>query len=331
MKLVLVGLDGGAHVAGSLRAAAPAVGHEAMLADVRDSESRSRFVNALCYRLDRRPARLHAFGRRLAALCAQQRPALVLCTGQSPLGAGAHDALDALGIERRVWLTDDPFNPAHRARWFLRTLHRYAVVFSPRLRNLDELAAAGARAVRHLPFGYDPNLFFVEPPTEPAVDLVFVGGADADRAPILRRLAAEGFSLALYGGYWQRFGLPADAIRGLAEPAAIRRATRAACISLCLVRRANRDGHVMRSYEIAACGGVPLVEDTPEHRSLFGPEGEAALYFADEDQLVAQARRLLADAGLRERLREAAHSRIATADNRYAARLASLSADLVAP
>ena len=54
----------------------------------------------------------------------------------------------------------------------------------------------------------------------------------------------------------------------------------AAKVNLCLVRRAKRDGHVMRSFEIAAVGGCMLAQDTDEHREIFGPEGEAVRLFS---------------------------------------------------
>jgi hypothetical protein len=43
----------------------------------------------------------------------------------------------------------------------------------------------------------------------------------------------------------------------------------------CLVRRSNRNGHVLRSSEIAAIGGRIVTEDTVEHPQLLGPDGDA--------------------------------------------------------
>ena len=64
-------------------------------------------------------------------------------------------------------------------------------------------------------------------------------------------------------------------------------------MNLCLVRRANRDGQVMRSYEAAAIGSCMLVEDTPEHRELFGPDGEAVVYFETIDDMLRRLQLLL--------------------------------------
>jgi hypothetical protein len=53
-----------------------------------------------------------------------------------------------------------------------------------------------------------------------------------------------------------------------------------------------------------------LVEDTPEHRDLFGGEGECVAYFDAVPRLLEQARGLLIDAALRERLAAAVYRRI---------------------
>ncbi len=92
-------------------------------------------------------------------------------------------------------------------------------------------------------------------------------------------------------------------------------------INLCLVRRANRDGHVMRSFEIAALGGVMLAEDTAEHRQIFGPDGQAVVYFRTPEDAVIRARALLADEAERARLSAAARQCIVAGGHTYRDRL----------
>ncbi|MEO2091444.1 MAG: glycosyltransferase, partial [Gemmataceae bacterium] len=82
---------------------------------------------------------------------------------------------------------------------------------------------------------------------------------------------------------------------------------------------ANRDGHVMRSFEAAACGGCVLAEDTEEHRGIFA---DTVTYFRTPDEMVTQARTLLADPDRRRAPAEASHRRIVTdGANTYADRL----------
>ena len=72
-------------------------------------------------------------------------------------------------------------------------------------------------------------------------------------------------------------------------------------------------------------GACLLVEDTREHRRLFGDEGECVVYFDSAPRLIAQARRLVAAPALRAQLAAAAHQRIVVEGrNTYADRLARM-------
>jgi spore maturation protein CgeB len=62
----------------------------------------------------------------------------------------------------------------------------------------------------------------------------------------------------------------------------------------------------MRSYEVPGCGGVLLAQRTPAHQALFA-EGEEAEFFADPQECIIKARRLLADLRLCQAMGAAAH------------------------
>src|SRR5262245_34690242 len=108
-----------------------------------------------------------------------------------------------------------------------------------------------------------------------------------------------GLTVALFGGYWHRHVKTRPCWRGMADQRTIRSASANARVCLCLVRRGNRDGHVMRSFETAAIGGCVLAEDTADHRELFGPEDHAVRYFNTVHGMVQQAKTLVADASVR--------------------------------
>jgi spore maturation protein CgeB len=95
-------------------------------------------------------------------------------------------------------------------------------------------------------------------------------------------------------------------------------------VSLILVRRANRDGSAMRSFEIPACGACCVVEDTEEHREMFGPYGEAVLYFRTSAELVSRVSEAFSDPELRQRLRRNVHKAITARPNTYADRLKTI-------
>jgi spore maturation protein CgeB len=167
---------------------------------------------------------------------------------------------------------------------------------------------------------------FPQPPAGPdaarfAADVVFVGGADRDRVPVMSALSRAGFRLALWGGYWQRHRETRPHARGHADPPTVRQAIAGARVGLCLVRRANRDGHAMRSYEVPAMGGCMLVEDTDEHRAIFGEDGQAVVYFQSLESIIDRLRWLLAHDAERQRLAMAAHRLIVDGHNTYGDRL----------
>ncbi|KAF0180689.1 MAG: hypothetical protein FD161_783 [Limisphaerales bacterium] len=327
VRLVLVGHGGEVHVGAHFLAAARQLGLPAEFLEAEPAYTRSRLVRAVMWRLGRRPARLGAFSREVVRRAAEFQATHVLTTGFAPVSGEALEELRRRGITSLNFLTDDPWNQAQYAPWFLKVLPRYATVFSPRRMNLEDLRTLGCRAVSHLPFAYHPELHFPAEgasAAERAVDVLFAGGADADRLPCVRALVKAGLNVALYGGYWDRHADLRPHARGHADLATLRRVTPAAKMVLCLVRRANRDGHAMRSFEVPAMGGCLLLEDTPEHRELFGADRECAVYFRDEMDVAEQARWLRENPAERDRLAAAARQRITQGRHTYADRLQTM-------
>jgi spore maturation protein CgeB len=327
-KLILVGNGGFAHVAESLLHAGTTVpGLEVMLIDIAQAGSGSRLVNALAWRLlDHRPP-FH--GRVIDSLIAAVREAgacTVLTTGLSPVDAATLRTCRSLGARLLHYSTDDPWNANQSARWLLRALPDYDAVFTPRTRNIDDFVRLGCRDVRHLPFGYDERLLTLpgslgsaSPP-----DVLYVGGADGDRARFFDAFLKAGGDISLVGGFWDRHGHLGSKWLGHRSPGDVVALTRAAKVNIILVRRANRDGHVMRSLEAGALGGCLLVEDTSEHRALFGDEGETVRYFADAEEASLRARLLLQDEHERHRLAAAVRRRICKEGHTYRDRLVQM-------
>jgi spore maturation protein CgeB len=98
-----------------------------------------------------------------------------------------------------------------------------------------------------------------------------------------------------------------------------------AAVNLCLVRRANRDGHSMRTFELAAMGGCMAVEDTPEHRDLFGPDDHLVRYFSSDSSLIPVLQHLLQNPSDRQRLATAVRAQFFDqSGHRYSDRLQSM-------
>jgi hypothetical protein len=327
MKLAIVGSFGGTHLGGSLFRAAERLGIETVRFDAGEAERGGRLAKAIRWRFaDRRPAGLRRFGERVARQCQAEHVDVLVATGSAALDGRAVEMMQRLGIRCVNFASDDPWNPALKAAWQLVALPRYELVLTPRHANLADLRRLGCARVEYLPFGYDEALFGsgTAAPVAPVHDVLFVGGADTERVRFMREFMTDGPLVALVGGYWARFRTTRALALGLKTPSEISALTAAAKVNLCLVRRANRDGHVMRSLEIAAIGGAMLVEDTADHRSFFGEDADCVVYFSDASVAAARAKALIEDPAERQRLAASLRARMADARHTYRDRLQSL-------
>jgi spore maturation protein CgeB len=318
----IVGLFGGNHLGGSLAHAAEALGWKPVLFDAMGAEARGRIGRSLLRRAGlRRPLRLERFGRGVAAECARQNIGFLLATGRAPLAVPELLRLRAAGVTTGVFSSDDPWNARQRVEWYLAALREDDVVFTPRGHTVPEFQAIGCVRVENMPFGYDERFTVAPVAAVPGPEVLFVGGADQDRAAFMTAFAGEEVPASVVGSYWGRYPIAGVTDLGHRSPEEVAALTLAAKVNLCLVRRANRDGHVMRTYEMAATGATMVVEDTADHRALFGTEGEAVVYFRTPEEAAAKSRALLADEPLRLQLRAEAQRRVVTGANTYRDRL----------
>ncbi len=329
-RLVFIGGSGGTNIGQSLFEAAQKLGDTACLINHAEAQSSYRWLNSLSWRFfDKRPFHMADYSQKVQRVCEETKPMVLITTGISPIRAIELTEIKRMGIKSVNYLTDDPWNPAHRCEWFLKALRFYDSVFSVRRANMADLCALGGPAVHYLPFGYDPNLFYPEKLSAEEIlqyesDVIFVGGADVDRVPYIQTLLKAGLKIKLYGSFWERYSATRRITQGQGDVATIRKATRAAKIALCLVRRANRDDNCMRSYEIPAIGACMLAEDTEAHREIFGRDGDAVLYFKTPSEMVERVCFLLAHNDERQRLALAAHTIILQGNHTYRDRLATM-------
>jgi hypothetical protein len=326
-RLLIVGNADDVHVGAHLLKAARGLGIDVHFRDASAAFATSTWRQRVdWWARGRRPSRLREFSAALVRDVAELRPSHVLTTGIAPVDRDALAALGALGVRRLNFLTDDPWNAAHRAPWFMEALREYDEVFSPRRANVSELEAIGGPRVTYLRFGYAPEVHFLQAPDAPEraryeADVMFAGGADADRITLASAFIRAGLRVALYGGYWRDHSATIASWRGFADAAGLRKAVSGATVCLGLVRRANRDGHSMRSFEVPAMGACFLAEDTEDHRAIFGTDGTAAVLFTGATDAVEHARALVGQAGRRQALLAASHRLVTEGRHTYADRL----------
>jgi spore maturation protein CgeB len=325
VELMIIGYGQPGHLGAYLASAADRLKLRFDMADAAEAESPNRLIRSFYWRFrDRRPPRLAAFADRVVEMCSRKRVDLLLSTGRAPLSKHHLEKIRRLGTVVVNYSTDDPWNPGQRAQWFLEALPSYNRIFTPRRANLDEFLRNGVQNVNYMPFGYDEEIHRPLRPTETvarASDLLFVGGCDADRLPLISALIDAGVDVALFGGYWDRHKKTATYARGIADQSVVRAASASARVNLCLVRRANRDEHVMRSFEAAAIGGCILAEDTIDHRALFR---DGAQYFKTVDELVQLTKDLIANPQARNQLSSKLAELMAAGEHTYSKRLESM-------
>ena len=326
VKLALVGHSGGSHLGGSFARAAADLGLPLVFFDMAAAYRGPRLATALSWRLaDRRPLRLHRFSASTVEQCARESPDILIAMGAA-LSQRAVRKLKALGIRCIAFCSDDPWNKTVSGKWHMASLPEYDAIFTPRRSNIADFGALGCGNVHYLPFGFDERLFHASAERREAADwdVLFVGGADKDRVGFMTEFLRCGARTALAGRYWDSFPETRAHSVGTRPPEELNAMTAAAKVNLCLVRRANRDGHVMRSFEIAAAGGCMLAEDTDEHREIFGPDGEAVIYFRTAAEAVERSLWLLSNPAERGRLAGAVRARVGIAKNTYRARLLTM-------
>ncbi|HYA16589.1 MAG TPA: hypothetical protein VEF06_03940, partial [Bryobacteraceae bacterium] len=240
MDIMIVGNEGGTNVGASLERAAKARGLDCRLLDARKATAGPRIAVTLSWRLlGHKPLHLDSFSAMVTDACRRNPPKILIATGQAPLTAASLAEIGKMGIRRVNYSTDDPWNPVHRAQWFLECLPEYDEVYSTRTANLEDFRRHGSKAVEWLPFGYDEELWVSgEEPARPAAgnaQVFFAGAAEDYRIECVRALLAAGIRVAVAGDYWMRTPGLGKCSVGHLSARELRAWTRATPLALCLV------------------------------------------------------------------------------------------------
>jgi spore maturation protein CgeB len=257
--------------------------------------------------------------------------AILICKGSmvAPETLGKIKAITGATLVN--YATDDPFNCRVSNSDIVRSIPQYDLYVCTKRAIMDDVRAARCPNVVYLPFGYKPAVHFPEAPDTAeerarfSSDVAFIGGSDQDRMPYFTALvnAIPELKLALYGGLWNRVPSLRRYWRGFALGRDYRMALGGTKVALNLVRRANRDGHVMRSFEIPACGAFMLAERTAEHLEIL-VEGRETAFFNTPEELVEKVRHYLASDTERGRIASAGYEKVTTQGHTYFHRLIQL-------
>ena len=193
------------------------------------------------------------------------------------------------------------------------------------------LEAAGARQVRYLPFGWDPEAFpvsaqGVDDPSNRKYEVTFIGGWDRHRDQWLAEVAKH-FNLHIWGPpYWGTRGSklvrPCWQGSALSGPSAAH-VIRQSQICLNILRPQNLpDGTNMRTFEIPGCGGFAISTRTSCATEVL-PEPSDGVYFSTVPELLQKIRAHVSSSPKTEGYAKRAHA-IITSRHRYVDRAASI-------
>jgi spore maturation protein CgeB len=323
-----------AHFLEALEASAARGEHEFRFLDEADFIKSSRsFAERIADRVAGRPlSGYQQLNRALVEHAAAFSPDMILIgKGRWFTPAAFEAAKKVSGATLVNWATDDPFNPADNSRELVKSIPLYDLYVCTKNDIMNDVRRAGCANVAYVRFGYKPDVHFPETPATDeererfACDVMFVGGCDAHRIAYFETLirAMPDVKLRLYGAYWDRARALRPYARGFAMAREYRLAVAGAKIAVNLVRRANRDDHVMRTFEIPACGGFMLTERSSTHEELFREDHEAG-FFGSPDELVAKVRSYLPRAENRAMIAAAGHRKITLGHHTYGDRLAEI-------
>jgi spore maturation protein CgeB len=293
----------------------------------------SSWQHKIIYRLlGRRPATTWSLNRELLDVASQCRPDVVLVAKGAYVFPRTLRQLRALGGRLVNYATDDPFNDRAADGWLRSAIPEYDLYACTKRAIMGDVHDAGCRRTAFVRFGYDPEAHFpdrsatAEETREFASDVVFAGGADADRLPYINALLSiPNLKLAIYGGYWHRQPEPYRRLgRGIVTGRRYRLALGGAKIALGLFREANRDGHSMRTFEIPACGTLLCAPRSSEHDEIFR-DGVEAVYFDGPEDLRSQVIRYLNDDEARTRIALAGFQAVTEGSHTYADRIVEMS------
>jgi len=229
-----------------------------------------------------------------------------------------------LNIKLISWSLDDMYAWHNRSYYYTKGLKYYDEVFTSKSYNIEELKLLGARKVEFLYQAYSKKYHKPSENCEKVkhkAEVLFIGFAEKERFEDLNYLAQNGIKIEIFGSGWNKQEFqnhhknlnitPKDLI-GKDYSNAI------SCskVSLCFLRKANRDLHTSRSIEIPACGGFMIAERTDEHKSLF-EEDKEAVYFDSKEELLEKVKYYFEHEEKRQKIAQAGFERTRKSDYSY--------------
>jgi len=210
--------------------------------------------------------------KKLIALCKSISPEIfIVFKGKVIYPETLETIRDTCGCKLLYFNGDYQFNLYSTSENMLKSLVKYDCVFTCMRWSIKELEENGAKNVKYLPVGYDPDLHFpVDVSSEDlrtyGHDVVFVGTWDKDRESTLSVLAD--LDLGIWGSRWSRVSWKSPLCKcirgGVVNAETMRKIYGASTVCLNIMRPQNRTSHNNKSFEIPAMGGFMVADRSIE-------------------------------------------------------------------
>lgn len=281
---------------------------------------------------NKRPIEWWQFNRNIVNTIKKFRPQIVLVTGILPLIDEVFITCSQIGAVIANYLTDDPWNPNHTCTKFLSNLKQYDLVISTKTRIISDLNKHGVKKNIYTPMAYNPYVCYQPKQISPnekdlfTADIAFIGTGDIERLPYLEAIASldlDNLQLKIYGNNWNKIPIQTWQTFPAVFENEFRLAIHCSKLSLGIVRKRNRDESTRRTFEIAACGGCGIYEDTKEHREILAGYPEYG-FFSSADDLANKCKWLLHNPAEREKMRNLGMQILVKDANTFTTRLKTI-------
>ena len=219
---------------------------------------------------------------------------------------------------------DDFFsrNKNNVSRFQFEAISLFDRVFVTRRVNIMEIFPFNPN-VEFFPFSYDPEIHKRYELTDDDIskyecDVLFIGTYESSRARLLNELVSKNrnVNVIIYGEGWERLDASSklrSSVRGkkglwMEE---MGKAIQCARITVGFLRKENRDEYTQRSFEVPACFGFLLAENSDFHKELFVENLEAVFFDPfDYKSFEEKIHKYLSDETLRMNIRKSGYEKI---------------------
>lgn len=232
-----------------------------------------------------------------------------------------------VGCAAVFYHSEDFMHPTYYSQRFLQAIPLYDCIFTVIRSNIQEYHDLHAQRVEYLPFGYDPEVHRPVSLRESernyyGSEVAFLGKWSSSRQELLERLTGT-CQVAVWGYMWERVPLESSlhgCLKGAVSLSEIARVIAGSKIMLNTLNDQGRMQHVMRTFEIPACGGFQIAKRTDEHLAFFDEDREIVC-FETLEELSDKTLYYLTHDTERERIRKAGYERVMKDHHSYVDRM----------